>query len=137
MTGTEPPPRPRVVAVIGASLPGPLGGFEGGFEGSVYAVNPHGAGTEAHGVPCVATLADLPGPPDLAVIAVPAYAVPGVAAACGRVGASALMVTAPDLSADQRRCLLALCRQYGMRLAGADGWPAANPRGAEDNAAGR
>ena len=54
----------------------------GGFPGPVYAVNP-GAG-ELDGVPCVPSAAALPDHVDLAVIAVPAQAVLGIAEECGR-----------------------------------------------------
>ncbi|MEU8343409.1 CoA binding domain-containing protein [Actinomadura meyerae] len=115
--------RPRSVAVIGASRRAGTVGAEllrhliaSGFKGAVHAVNPHCAGDDLHGAPCVATLADLPEVPDLAVIAVPAYAVPGVAAACGRSGIPALMVVGSGLTADRRRALLAACREHGMRL---------------------
>ena len=47
-----------------------------GFTGPVYAVNPHAQTLEMEGVPCVASVGDLPGPVDLAVIAVPPAAVP-------------------------------------------------------------
>jgi acyl-CoA synthetase (NDP forming)/GNAT superfamily N-acetyltransferase len=114
--------QPRSVAVIGASRhPGTVGRavlhnlVTGGFAGQVYAVNPRARHME--GVPCVASVADLPGPVDLAVIAVPAAAVPGVAAACGRHGVRALTVITSGLGpagAD----LLAACRQHGMRLVG-------------------
>ncbi|MEU8801047.1 GNAT family N-acetyltransferase [Spirillospora sp. NPDC048819] len=121
----EPLLRPRVVAVIGASRRRGKVGAEllhnivsGGFKGAVYAVNPHAAGTDMRGVPCVTTLADLPEPPDLAVITVPADAVPGVAAACGRIGTPALVVISSGLTADQGRDLLGVCREYGMRLVG-------------------
>ena len=59
-----------------------------GFAGNVYAVNPHARSLE--GVPCVASVDDLPEAVDLAVIAVPPAAVPDVAAACGRNGVQAL-----------------------------------------------
>ncbi|WP_181663155.1 CoA-binding protein [Actinomadura madurae] len=114
---------PRTVAIIGASRRRGTVGAEivrsilsGAFEGAVYAVNPHSAGTDLHGVPCVATLADLPEPPDLVVITVPAGSVVPVAAACGRFGTSALAVISAGLTADQGRGLLAVCREYGMRL---------------------
>ncbi|MFI0411739.1 GNAT family N-acetyltransferase [Actinomadura sp. 3N508] len=117
--------QPRTVVVVGASRRrGTVGAeilhniVDGGFKGTVYAVNPHSAGADLHGVPCVAALADLPEPPDLAVITVPAGSVPGVAAACGRSGASALVVISSGLSAAQGRDLLAICREHGMRLVG-------------------
>ncbi|XRQ09229.1 GNAT family N-acetyltransferase [Actinomadura welshii] len=121
----EPLLRPRTVAVVGASRRRGTVGAEivrnivaGGFKGPVYAVNPHSAGTDLHGVPCVAALADLPERPDLAVITVPADAVVPVAAACGRAGTSALVVISSGLTADQGRDLVAVCREHGMRLVG-------------------
>src|SRR5690606_20443766 len=117
--------RPRSVVVIGASRERGTAGAEllhnivaGGFKGAVYAVNPHCAGRDLHGAPCVATLADLPEPPDLAIVAVPAQSVPAVAAACGRSGIPALVVISSGLSADQGGRLLAVCREHGMRLVG-------------------
>ena len=44
------------------------------------------------GVPCVASVDDLPGQVDLAVIAVPPSAVPEVAVQCGRNGVRGLIV---------------------------------------------
>ncbi|TDE22727.1 bifunctional GNAT family N-acetyltransferase/acetate--CoA ligase family protein [Actinomadura sp. 6K520] len=121
----EPLLRPRAVAVIGASRRRGTVGAEllrniiaGGFKGGVYAVNPHCAGPDLHGAPCVAALADLPEAPDLAVITVPAPSVPAVAAACGRFGIPALVVIGSGLTAEQGRGLLAACREYGMRLVG-------------------
>ena len=78
--------QPRSVAVVGASRGrGTVGRailhniVTGGFAGQVYAVNPHARSME--GLPCVASVADLPEAVDLAVIAVPPAAVPEVAAA--------------------------------------------------------
>jgi acyl-CoA synthetase (NDP forming)/GNAT superfamily N-acetyltransferase len=113
---------PQSVAVIGASRrPRTVGRsilhniVRGGFAGQVYAVNPHGRSME--GIHCVASVADLPEVPDLAVIAVPAAAVPGVADACGRRGVRALVVITSGLGAEGAD-LLAVCRRYGMRLVG-------------------
>ncbi len=86
-----------------------------GFAGNVYAVNPHARSLE--GVPCVASVDDLPEAVDLAVIAVPPAAVPDVAAACGRNGVQALTVITSGLGAGGAG-LLAICRRYGMRLIG-------------------
>jgi len=114
--------QPKSVAVIGASRrPGTVGRavlhniVAGGFSGKVYAVNPRAQHME--GVPCVASVADLPEAVDLAVIAVPATAVAAVAAACGERGVRALTVITSGLGpagAD----LLAACRRHGMRLVG-------------------
>ena len=114
--------RPRSVAVVGPSRRGGTLGrailhniVTGGFTGPVYAVNPHARTME--GVPCVASVDDLPGPVDLAVIAVPPSAVPEVAAQCGRHGVGALIVITSRLGAAGAE-LLAACRRYGMRLVG-------------------
>ncbi|WP_141576781.1 bifunctional GNAT family N-acetyltransferase/acetate--CoA ligase family protein [Actinomadura sp. WMMA1423] len=121
----EPLLRPRTVAVVGASRrPGTVGAeilrniLSAGFEGAVHAVNPHAAGGDLHGAPCVATPADLPERPDLVVVAVPAAAVVRAAAECGRAGARALVVVGSGLTAVQGRDLLAVCREHGMRLVG-------------------
>ncbi len=121
----EPLLRPRVIAVVGASWRRGTVGAElvrnivsGGFKGAVHAVNPRAAGADLHGVPCVATLAELPERPDLVVVTVPADAVVGVAADCGRSGASALVVISSGLSVADGRELMAVCREYGMRLVG-------------------
>ena len=114
--------RPRSVAVVGPSRrDGTLGRailhniVTGGFTGPVYAVNPHAETME--GVPCVASVDDLPGPVDLAVIAVPPSAVPEVAAQCGRHGVGALIMITSGLGAAGAE-LVAVCRRYGMRLVG-------------------
>src|SRR5271170_6386823 len=114
--------RPASVAVVGASrTPGTVGRailhniVSGGFQGSVYAVNPHARTLE--GVRCVASVGHLPGPVDLAVIAVPPAAVPDVAAECGRRGVRGLTVITSGLGAEGTD-LLAICRRHGMRLVG-------------------
>jgi len=113
---------PRAVAVVGASRGhGTLGRailhniVTAGFAGPVYAVNPRADTVE--GVPCVASVDDLPGQVDMAVITVPGPDVPEVAEQCGRNGVRALIVITSDLG-EARADLLATCRQYGMRLLG-------------------
>jgi acyl-CoA synthetase (NDP forming)/GNAT superfamily N-acetyltransferase len=125
-----------------------------GFSGRVYAVNPkagqlragelptgelptdalptgalptgellaHGVG----GVPWVPSAAALPEPVDLAVIAVPAAAVAGIAEDCGKRGVKALAVTASGLDAAARAGLLGICRRHGMRLVGPTSFGVAN-----------
>ena len=114
--------QPRSVAVVGPSRRrGSMGRailhniVTGGFTGPVYAVNPHAPAME--GVPCVASVGDLPGPVDLAVIAVPPAAVPEVAEQCGRHGVRALIVLSSCRGAAGAE-LLAACRRHGMRLLG-------------------
>ncbi|WP_414166606.1 GNAT family N-acetyltransferase [Streptoverticillium reticulum] len=115
--------RPRSVAVVGAGRrPGSVGRAilhnvrAGGFTGCVAAVNPHARAIEH--VPCHPTVSALPEAPELAVLAVPAAAVPSVADECGRCGVRALLVVTSGLDAGQAAALRAACRRYGMRLVG-------------------
>ncbi|MEU0184960.1 GNAT family N-acetyltransferase [Streptomyces sp. NPDC006207] len=115
--------RPRSVAVVGAGTrPSSVGRavlrnlLRGGFTGPLYAVNPH-AGTIAD-VPAYPSVAELPQVPELAVLAVPAAAVPEVARQCGAVGVRALVVVTSGLDSGQAVALLGACRHYGMRLVG-------------------
>ena len=114
---------PASVAVIGASRgPGSVGGailqniVTGGFPGPVYAVNPSAG--ELDGVLCVPSATALPEQVDLAVVAVPAAALPGVTEDCGRRGVKALAVTTSGLDRAARAELLGICRRHGMRLVG-------------------
>lgn len=88
---------PRSVALIGASteqtkLSGrPFRFFrEFGYAGDIYPVNPKYQ--EITGVPCFAKLSDIPGEVDLAVITLPASAVPGTLAECGAKGVKAAAI---------------------------------------------
>ncbi|HEX2322985.1 MAG TPA: GNAT family N-acetyltransferase [Streptosporangiaceae bacterium] len=113
---------PESVAVIGASRrPDSVGArllsniVAGGFPGLVIPVNPHA--DSLAGLPCVATVDDLPDGVDLAIVVVPARAVGEVAERCGRRGVRCLVVITSGL-ADAGPGLLATCRRYGMRLVG-------------------
>ena len=115
--------QPASVAVVGPSRrTGTVGRailhniVTGGYQGHVYAVNPHAAHMEA--VPCLPSVSALPEPVDLAVIAVPPAAVSGVADECGKRGVKALVVITAGLDTPQGADLLAICRRYGMRLVG-------------------
>jgi acyl-CoA synthetase (NDP forming)/RimJ/RimL family protein N-acetyltransferase len=114
--------QPASVAVVGASRTRGTAGREilhnivsGGFGGDVYAVNPAAGSME--GVSCLASAAELPPGVDVAVIAVPPAEVTGVAEQCGRRGVHALVVVTAGLG-EQGATLLAICRQFGMRLVG-------------------
>ena len=115
---------PRSVVVVGASRRRATVGrailhniVTGGFTGPVYAVNPRAQAMEMEAVPCLASVEDLPGQVDLAVIAVPPSAVPGMAEQCGRNGVQALIVISSCRGAAGAE-LLAVCRRHGMRLLG-------------------
>ncbi|GAA2796306.1 bifunctional GNAT family N-acetyltransferase/acetate--CoA ligase family protein [Kitasatospora paracochleata] len=114
---------PASVAVLGASRRlGSVGQTvlrkirDGGFTGPVWAVNPHA--DRVAGAVAYPDLAALPGVPDLAVLAVPAPAVPAAAEACGQAGVRALVVLTSGLDADRARQLTDSCRRYSMRLVG-------------------
>lgn len=80
--------QPRGVAIVGASTdPVRVGGApvkalaEYGFAGSIYPVNPKY--DEIQGLKCYGDVSEIPGPCDLAIIAVAAAATPDVLRACG------------------------------------------------------
>lgn len=88
---------PRSVAVVGASSKvGSIGGavfknlLSAGFNGPVYPINRHTGFVQS--VKAWARLEDLPEPPDLVVVAVPAPEVPGVIRSAGAIGARAVCV---------------------------------------------
>jgi acetate---CoA ligase (ADP-forming) len=120
---------PRSVAVIGASRRrGTVGGelfhnlLASGFTGPVYPVNPKA--TAVQSVAAYPSVDDLPGPVDLAVLAVPAAEVAPVARACAARGVGALVVLSAGFAesgpegAERQRELLEICRRSGMRLVG-------------------
>ncbi|MFD5467673.1 GNAT family N-acetyltransferase [Kitasatospora sp. NPDC127059] len=135
---------PRSVAVLGVSrnpqtvgralLRDLLGSFDSEFESryepkgaprAVYAVNRSAPpGTELDGVPVHRSILDIPGPVDLAVIAVPESAVPAAVAECGAHGVQGLVVvtagyaeTGPE-GRDRQRALVRQARAAGMRVIG-------------------
>ncbi|ARZ67430.1 GNAT family N-acetyltransferase [Streptomyces sp. HU2014] len=126
---------PGSVAVVGTGRePGGMGRAvlrnlrEGGFTGSLHAVNrafPEGGSVlEPEGVPAHRSVLDIPGPVDLAVVAVPAEQVPSVVAECGEHGVQGLVVLSAGYAEsgadgrDRQRELVRQARSYGMRLIG-------------------
>ncbi|MGH2656541.1 MAG: GNAT family N-acetyltransferase [Actinomycetota bacterium] len=120
---------PRSVAVIGASRTrGSIGGevfhnlVSAGFPGLVYPINAKAEVVQS--VAAYPTIAQAPGPVDLAVIVVPAESVAEVARDCGLAGVRGLVVISAGFSetgeegAARQRELLAVCREFGMRLIG-------------------
>jgi acetate---CoA ligase (ADP-forming) len=88
---------PRTIAVVGAT--DREGSYAGetllnlkrlGYEGTVWGVNP--GRTEAHGVPCFASLSELPAPADAVVVAIPAAGVPAAVAEAGSIGCGGAVV---------------------------------------------
>ncbi|MGN6188789.1 MAG: bifunctional acetate--CoA ligase family protein/GNAT family N-acetyltransferase [Conexibacter sp.] len=121
--------RPRSLAVVGASpKPGTIGGavfrklVEGDFAGELHAVNRNGG--EVLGHRCLASVEEIPGALDAAVLAVPAQQCLPVARACAARGVRGLVVLAAGFSETGsegialQRELLAICRAGRMRLVG-------------------
>ncbi len=132
---------PTSVAVVGASpRRGTIGGelfrnvLEGDFTGAAYPVNPKGAAVA--GVRGYASVAEIPDPVDLAVVAVPGEHVLGAAEEALRNGVRALVVISAGFAevgsegAERQEQLLALVRAHGARLIGPNclGIAVAGPR---------
>ncbi|MBR9981623.1 MAG: CoA-binding protein, partial [Desulfatitalea sp.] len=117
---------PHGVAVVGASGKN-LGNhvvknLVNGFEGDIYPVNPNY--TEIEGLPCFPSVTAIDGPVDVAIVLVPAEAVPGVLEACAAKGILRVIIesagfseSGPDGIALQARCNT-IARDAGMRLWG-------------------
>ena len=120
---------PRSIAFVGASARPNTPGHDmmrmirrGGFGGTVHAVNRNNP--EIEGYPCVATLADLPAPPDLAVLSVRNERLEGALAAAIAAGAKAAVIFASGVIAGDGDPPLA---QRLARMARAAGVPICGP----------
>ncbi|MEO6530819.1 MAG: GNAT family N-acetyltransferase [Specibacter sp.] len=120
---------PASVAVIGASRAwGSIGQqllehvVEGKFTGAIHAVNQEAL--EVSGMMPYASIAEVPGPVDLAIIAVPYDQVPAVVSQCGRAGVKGLVIATAGFADDgeqglaRQRALVRQARANGMRLVG-------------------
>lgn len=115
---------PRRVAVIGgSSRAGSLGErvlanlVEGGFEGTIFAVNPHPVA--CNGVTWAARVEELPEAPDLAVIATPADTVPAIVDALGRRGTrTAVVISSGFHDPALRSAMLEAARPHLLRIIG-------------------
>lgn len=120
--------RPESIAVVGVGRDERSIGraivenlVAGGFTGALHAVNAHPS--VVAGRTSVASVLEVDGPIDLAVVAVPAVAVLDVARDCVTKGVAGMVVISggfaelPDGAARQRE-LAALCRTAGVRLVG-------------------
>ncbi|MFC5137544.1 acetate--CoA ligase family protein [Actinomycetospora rhizophila] len=120
---------PRSVALIGATgradnpMARPLRWLtERGFAGRVHPVNPKYA--ELGGVPCVSSLAEVPGGVDLALALVPAERAAAAVTEAGAAGAAAVVVFASGFAevGDEGRArqeeLVAAARASGTRVLG-------------------
>lgn len=120
---------PRSVALIGASteqnkLSGrPVRYFlEFGYAGQLYPINPKYQ--EIAGLPCYAKLSDVPGEVDLAVITLPASAVPQALAACGAKGVKAAAIISSGFAEvggegiELQEQLQRVASEYGIAVCG-------------------
>ncbi|MGN6576571.1 MAG: bifunctional acetate--CoA ligase family protein/GNAT family N-acetyltransferase [Nocardioides sp.] len=119
----------RSVAVIGASRRQDTIGQTlvrnlvlGDYQGRVYVVNP--AADSVAGMPAYPTVGDIPGPVDIAVVAVPSDAVADVVLDCAAKGVHGLVVVSSGFAEtgeegrQRQRRLVGLARSYGLRLIG-------------------
>jgi acetate---CoA ligase (ADP-forming) len=123
----------RSVAVVGASArPGSFGQqllaqlLQGGFQGAVHPVNPRYP--EVLGLPCHRSLAEVPGPVDLAVLGVPNAALEGqlAAAAAGGIPAAVIFASCQDPEPAAHgpplvERLRRIARDAGMAVCGGNG----------------
>lgn len=120
---------PRSVAVVGASTrPRTIGHtllrnlMTSGFNGPVYPI--HQTAKTVRGLRAYPTVAAAPGPVDLAVVAVPAPAVPAVVADCAEAGVYGLVVVSAGFGEEgtdglaRQRALVTAARAGGMRVVG-------------------
>jgi acyl-CoA synthetase (NDP forming)/GNAT superfamily N-acetyltransferase len=120
---------PSSVAVIGASRKWGTVGYqllehiiEGRFTGPVYAINPEAF--ELAGMLSFARLSEVPGPVNLAIIAVPYAEVPKVVEECGAAGVKGIVVATAGYADDgerglaRQRELVRQARANGMRVIG-------------------
>ncbi|HEU4999757.1 MAG TPA: GNAT family N-acetyltransferase, partial [Lapillicoccus sp.] len=120
---------PTSIAVIGAGRrPASIGHrflaniLGGGYAGAVYAVN--NEALEVQGLPAYATVADIPGPVDLAVVAVPAESVLGVVDECAAKGVRNLLVASAGFAesgeegTERQEELRRRARENGLRVVG-------------------
>jgi acetate---CoA ligase (ADP-forming) len=120
---------PQGVAVIGASTDPTKLGYglarnlvQSNYPGVVHYVNPKGGGL--FGRPIYPSVAEVPDPVDLAILLIPAPAIPEVLHACGKrgirsciIGSGGFRETGPEGAALEETCL-EIARSYGMRLMG-------------------
>jgi acetyltransferase len=129
MSSFQPLFHPRAIAIYGASenltrISGqPIKALRAaGFRGPLHFVNPKY--TTLHGQPCFADAGAVPKPCDLAIIAVPAPAVPAALRDCGAAGIThAVVLTAGFREAGAEGIALeadfkAACRETGIRAIG-------------------
>ena len=121
--------RPKGVAVVGASQDPTKLGYglarnlvQSNYQGVVHFVNPKGGGLL--GRPMYPSLSQVPDPVDLAILLIPARAIPGALRECGERGLKAAIIAAggfrevgPEGAKLELECV-DIARSYNMRLFG-------------------
>ena len=120
---------PQSVAVIGASSnPNKLSfGIlknlsQYGYKGNIYPINPKSDPILDH--PCYANVEDVPGPVDLAVIILPAEAIPEVLVKCGQKGIKACIIISGgfkelgEIGKQRELELQEIVQRFGIRIIG-------------------
>jgi len=114
---------PASVVLVGASpKPASVGNIvarnllQGGFSGPIWFVNPRHA--EVEGVRCYASVRDLPGTPDLAVIATPPATIPALIRELGEKGTRAVVVISAGITGELRKQMLEAARPFCLRIEG-------------------
>jgi acetyltransferase len=119
--------RPQSIAVVGASAtPGKIGYtvlnnlITQGFKGEIYPINP--GEQEILGHKAYASVLDVPGKIDAAVMTVPAKIIPQAVEECGKKGIKGLIVITSGFSEVGKRELeeqvVAIAHQYGSSILG-------------------
>lgn len=114
---------PRSVALIGASpTPGTVGNIvarnllRAGFCGPIHFVNPRHPRVEDR--VCVASVREIDGVPDLAILVTPPDTVPGIIAELGLKGTEAAAVITAGLTAEQKASVLTASQPTCLRVQG-------------------
>jgi acyl-CoA synthetase (NDP forming) len=121
---------PRAVAVIGASDDGTKHGYivlnnirDTGFRGGVYGISRRLQ--QVNGIPCFPDLASIPGPVDVAFLAIPAEAAVQAVRDCARAGLKAVIVGSAGYAesldaggAERQRELQRIAAGEGIRIVG-------------------
>ena len=119
---------PKGIALLGATADQKKGGFSilknlmTGFRGSIYPVNPRYS--EINGIPCYASIAQVPDPVDMAIVFVPAPAAPDVVQACADRGVPGVIIQCAGFAETGKKGkllqdrLAEISRRSGIRIWG-------------------
>ena len=120
---------PKSLAVIGASnTPGKIGNallsnlLGSGYKGNIYPINPKEK--EILGLPCFASLAEVPSDIDMAIFCIPARLALETAEECGKKGIKNLVVITAGFKeigrsgAELEKEFMSVCERYDMRVLG-------------------